>query len=295
MSDIGKLMDEMADEEPSRSKDQIKRAPFAWPGGKTRSIKYILPYLPQSSRYVSVFGGSGIDLLARRPSTLEVFNDRYGGVCDFYRCLRDPRLFDRLCEWLQLTVHSREEFVFCKARWESFEELPVRAGMWYYMTTYSFAHLGRNWGRALGVKGVMGNKIRKKLPLFDQIHQRLRDVQIENQDWYDCMTDYDHPETVFYCDPPYVDAAAGIYRHGMSHDDHRRFLECVSNRQGFVAVSGYPNPLYDQQTFWTNRVTWESFVSIEAMAFTEANYKKDFAAQSKRQSATEVLWIKDWV
>lgn len=291
---LGNLLEEMADDEPTRSKDQIKKAPFAWPGGKTRSIKFILPYLPQSSRYVSVFGGSAIDLLARRPSKLEVYNDRYGGLVDFYRCLRNPALFDRLCEWLQLTTHSREEFVYYKNHWEQTDDPVIRAGMWYCMTTYSFAHLGRNWGRAIGVKGVMGNKIRQKLPLFDQIHQRLRNVQIENQDWEDCLRDYDHPETVFYLDPPYVDAAAGIYRHGMSHDDHRRLLGVVENLQGFVAISGYPNPLYDQQTFWSDRVTWESFVSMEAMAFTEANHKANFAAQSKRQRATEVLWIKEW-
>lgn len=294
MSDLLAIMDEMDDEQPAKNKDQIKKAPFAWPGGKTRSIKYILPHLPKSSRYVSVFGGSGIDLLARQPSKLEVFNDRYGGVCDFYRCLRNPVLFDRLCEWLQLTIHSREEFVYCKNHWETTDDPVIRAGMWYYMTTYSFAHLGRNWGRCLGVKGVMGNKIRQKLPLFDPIHQRLRNVQIENQDWYDCLTDYDHPETVFYCDPPYVDSVAGIYRCGMSHDDHRRFLECVAGLQGFVAVSGYPNPLYDRQTFWTDRVTWESFVSMDAMVFTEANHKLHMDAQAKRQKATEVLWIKEW-
>lgn len=293
MSNLGNLLEEMADDEPAKNRDQIKKAPFAWPGGKTRSIKYILPYLPRTGRYVSVFGGSGIDLLARAPEALEVFNDRYGGVVDFYRCLRNPLLFDRLCAWLQLTVHSREEFVFCKSHWEQTEDPVVRAGMWYYMTTYSFAHLGRNWGRCLGVRGVLGNKIRKKLVLFDQIHQRLRDVQIENQDWYDCIRDYDHPDTVFYLDPPYVDSAAGIYRHGMSHDDHRRLLGVVENLQGFAAVSGYPNPLYDGQSFWDDRVTWESYVSMESMAFTEANHKAKLQGQTKRTTATEVLWIKE--
>ena len=293
MTDLLKLFDEM-DDSDGKPKDTIIKAPFGYPGGKSRSIQQILPHLPYTNKYISVFGGSGCDILARRPCKLEVFNDRYGGVTDFYRCLRDPKLFERLCQWLELTVHSREHFVECKATWSKVDDPVERAGRWYCMTVYSFGSLGRNWGRALSVRGIMGNKIRKKLPLFDAIHQRFRNVQIDNQDWSDCLKDYDSPDAVFYCDPPYVDASAGIYKHEMSKDDHRRFIDMIPTLEGFVAVSGYANPLYDHQDFWTNSFSWESYVSIEAMSFTEGNRKEHLEGQTKRQHATEVLWIKDF-
>ncbi len=293
MIDLLNLFDEM-EQHGAKSKDAIIKAPFGYPGGKSRSIRYITPHLPYSDKYISVFGGSGCDILARQPSRLEVFNDRYAGVTDFYRCLRDPRLFGRLCEWLELTLHSREHFVECKETWDKVDDPVERAGRWYCMTVYSFASLGRNWGRALSVRGVMGNKIRNKLKGFDAIHQRFKNVQVENQDWRDCLHDYDCPTTVFYCDPPYVDSSSGIYKHEMTRNDHRAFLEIVPQLEGFVAVSGYANPLYENQDFWTDSFSWESFVSMESMAFTQGNKKQDLKDLTKRSHATEVLWIKDF-
>ena len=293
MVDLFKEFEELEDSS-AKSKDVIIKAPFGYPGGKSRSIINILPHLPYSDKYVSVFGGSGCDILARRPVKLEVFNDRYAGVTDFYRCLRDPRLFDRLCQWLELTLHSRQEFVECRASWENVEDPVERAGRWYYMTVYSFGSLGRNFGRALSVRGLIGNKIRKHLQRFDAIHQRFRNVQVESQDWSDCLVDYDSDTTVFYCDPPYIDASSGIYREMMSVNDHRHFLELIARCKGYVAVSGYHNPLYDNQPYWHNWFEWSSFVSIESMAFTEGNKKADLKDQAQRGHAREVLWIKDF-
>jgi site-specific DNA-adenine methylase len=117
-------------------------------------------------------------------------------------------------------------------------------------------------------------------------------VQIENQDWYDCIKDYDQPEAVFYCDPPYVDVYKGTFKHEMTTDDHRHFLETVFRCQGFVAVSGYSNPLYDNNP-WDNVYSWESFVSMSPRAFTDSNSKRNIKDTDKRTHAKEILWIKE--
>ncbi|GAG08047.1 unnamed protein product, partial [marine sediment metagenome] len=187
------------------SKDaNILRAPFGYPGGKSRSLGNILPHLPYRNKYIEPFGGSAAVLLARKPSKLEVFNDRYAGVVAFYRCLRDPILFPKLLEWLDLTIHAREEFTWCKNTWENPDDPVERAGRWYYMVQSSFGSIGRNWGRQT-TRSSMAGKIRRKLKLFPEIHERFFNVQVENQDWEDCLRDYDSPDAVIYCDPPYVD------------------------------------------------------------------------------------------
>ena len=274
------------------NKDTIIRAPFGYPGGKSRSVYEILPHLPYRDRYCEPFGGSASVMLGRKSSKLEVFNDRYAGVVAFYRCMRSKKLSEDLIEWLRMTVHSREEFVWCKDTWKNVDDPVERAGRWYYMTSYSFGGLARNWGRATSDKGQMAGKIRRKLKIFPQIQSRLARVQIENQDWEDCMRDYDHSDMVFYCDPPYVDVNAGTYKNEMSIERHRDFLDTVFNCEGFVAVSGYSNPLYEERN-WSERHEWESFVSIQSLSYTKGNGKEKLQGLEKRKHATEVLWIKE--
>jgi len=276
----------------NKTKDKIIKAPFAYPGGKSRSIPHILPELPYTGVYIEPFGGSGAVLLAREPSKLEVFNDRYSGVVAFYRCIRDEDKLNRLIDRLELTLHAREEFVYCKFNWEKTEDDVERAALWFTMMTYSFASIGRNFGRSTSTKSVMCKKMETRLKRFPHVHARFKNVQVENQDWFDCMRDYDQPSAVFYCDPPYVDAYKGTFKHEMPISEHRRFLDFVFECKGFVAVSGYSNPLYDDQP-WDDRHEWDSFISISARAFTDSNFKKDLKDQDERKHAKEVLWIKE--
>lgn len=292
MADLMSLFEDMDRHTEEKTRDVIVRAPFSYPGGKSKSIEKILPHLPYTRRYVEPFGGSAAIMLARYPSILEVYNDRYGGVVSFYRCLRDKNKFQALCDWVELTVHSREEFVTCKETWENTEDDVERAGRWYYMTNYSFGSLGRNFGRAVGDKGGIAGKIRNRLSMFPKIHERLRQVQIENQDWHQCMMDYDHPDTVFYVDPPYMDSDPGIYKNKMGYEDHQRLLATIQSLKGFVAVSGYPNALYDAQE-WDDRITWENFVSIQSLASSDGNNKDHLIGKEERGYNTEVLWIKE--
>ena len=288
---IGSLDATTASQE-AKSKDVISRAPFGYPGGKSRSVEHILPLLPQREVYVEPFGGSGAVLLARPPSILEVLNDRYLGVTSFYRVIRDEGLMNQLCERIELAVHSREEFVWCKETWKDVDDHVERAARWFYMVQYSFSQLGRNFGRSTSSKSIVSGKMRNRIPEFPFLHQRLHRVQIENQDWYDCMADYDSPGTVFYIDPPYVDASPGIYEHELTQEQHRELIDAIFHMKGFVAVSGYANPLYDRQP-WDNKHTWESFVSMQSQAYTEGNGKANLKGMDKRERAQEVLWIKE--
>lgn len=289
-NDLLKLLEEM-DDEPHEREESIQKALFSYPGGKAKSLKYILPHLPIRGAYIEPFGGSAAVLLARKESPLEVYNDRYGGVVDFYRCIRDRALLDELCERLTLTLHSREEFVWCKQTWNQPESIVERAARWYYMTMYSFGKQGRNFGRAIKHSCRIAGQLVSRLPEFPKVHDRLRNVQIENQDWYYCMKDYDYPEAVFYCDPPYIDASRGIYKSELTHDEHKKFLDIVMSLSGFVAVSSYPNKLYDSYD-WDDYYSWEHFESTTSMAWTESNHKQD-QQHVGRSKVIEALYIKE--
>lgn len=292
MTDLMDMFEDLDRHAEEKTRETIIRAPFAWPGGKSKSIDKIIPHLPYTSRYIEPFGGSAAIMLARHASALEVYNDRYGGVVSFYRCLRNPAKFNNLCEQLELTIHSREDFLTCRDTWKNIECDIERAARWYYMTNYSFGSLGRNFGRSTSHKGSLAGKIRNKLKLFPAIHERFKGIQVENQDWEQCMADYDSPDSVFYLDPPYLDTDSGIYNSKMTHEDHRRLLDRVFECQGFVALSGYPNPLYEDRD-WDDRITWDAFISIKSAAYTESNNKEHLKGLEERGTNTEVLWIKE--
>lgn len=268
---------------------EIIRAPFGYPGGKSRSAQYILPLLPYRNTYVEPFGGAGTILLSRGRSKLEVYNDRYSGVVAFYRVLRDPEKYKELVRRLEQTVYSREEWSWCRETWENCSDDVERAARWFYMLVTSFNKLGRTFGRSTNST----YKHSLDLSQFQPVHERLQGVLIENLDWYDCLQDFDSPETIFYCDPPYLDAYKGTYKHELNKEEHSNFLNAVFQCKGFVAVSGYTNPLYEEQD-WDSRHTWESIVSARSQAYSERNHKKDLEnVDDTRSHATEVLWIKE--
>jgi site-specific DNA-adenine methylase len=103
------------------------------------------------------------------------------------------------------------------------------------------------------------------------------------------MLDYDNPDMVFYCDPDYPGTDPAIYKHGI---DHHQFLKTVFELHGFVAVSGYSHPLYENQD-WDERHEWESFVSIQSLAYQDTSNKADRKGVEERKHAKEVLWIKE--
>ena len=83
---------------------------------------------------------------------------------------------------------------------------------------------------------------------LDGIAQRLIRVQIENRPATDILRVYDSPNTLFYCDPPYLHATRGdtkSYGFEMDETEHREFAAAANACVGKVAVSGYDHPLMD--------------------------------------------------
>ena len=84
---------------------------------------------------------------------------------------------------------------------------------------------------------------------LDTIAQRLIRVQIENRPAVDILRLYDSPQTLFYCDPPYLHETRGdskAYAFEMNEAQHREFAEVINKCVGKVAVSGYDHPLMNK-------------------------------------------------
>ncbi len=245
----------------SREKPQIiarrpgKRIAFGWYGGKFSHLRWLLPLLPKCHHYCEPFGGSAAVLLNRAPSPVETYNDIDGDVVNFFRVLRDEP--DELIRQITLTPFSREEF---------YESLHVRANDTPLQRARKFyirarqartglaqtATLGR-WANCkettrAGMSGVVSRWLGGIVALQD-IAERLLPVQIENRPALECIELYDGPETLFYCDPPYLHETRGdakAYGFEMHEKDHRQLARLLKACRGKVAVSGYRHPLMDE-------------------------------------------------
>lgn len=294
MSEPDDLFGELDTHSMETAPKEIIRAPFGYPGGKSRVLEKILPHLPYDKGYITVFGGSGCDLLARNVSLLEVYNDRFGGVTAFFRVLRDQP--DALIQRLELCLHSREEFEWCRETWEGVNDELERAARWYYMVQMSFSQLGRNFGRAVRNRGHFGTKWFNALELFVPISQRLRNVQIENLDFRDCIREFDDPHNVFFDDPPYLGTNNGSIYKGLvwTTTDQIQLCELIHDSQGFHCLCGYANGVCDainDRYEWDHRIEYESLTTVGAQVGTETNNLAGRIVE--RGMSKEVLWIKE--
>jgi DNA adenine methylase len=114
---------------------------------------------------------------------------------------------------------------------------------------------------------------------LDEIASRLLRVQIENRPAIETIQLYDSPETLFYCDPPYIHSTRGdinAYGYEMSDEDHIQLAKVLNMAEGKVAISNYDcdlmRELYPEDR-WTR---------------IEAPQKTIHSTKDIRQ---EVLWI----
>lgn len=281
------------DRQEEKVREEYIRAPFPYPGSKSKSLDQILPLLPYRKIYCEPFGGSGAVLLSRNESNLEIFNDRYAGVVALYRVVKDPIKLLQLIEKIKLSLHAREEFIWCKQTWENCTDDVERAYRWYYIVNSSFYGKARNFGRVLKSSSQFGKKLQNNIELLYPVHERLKNVQIENLDWWQCIEDYDSEDCVFYFDPPYRTVFKGCYKHELSDIEHRSMLDRIFKMKGFVAISSYEDPMYTSYP-WNHKYTWKVDVA-RGMAITETNKLAgtDYSELPEFREVKECLWIKE--
>lgn len=221
---------------------------FGWYGGKFSHLDWLLPLLPRCHHYCEPFAGSAAILLNRAPSPVETYNDLDGEVVNFFRICRDQG--EQLTRAIALTPFSREEFALaCKLDPEV--SLLERARRFYVRARQvrtglaQTATLGR-WGNCkntsrAGMSGII-SRFLGGVEMLPEIAERLLRVQIENRPACDVIRLYDSPQTLFYCDPPYVHQTRGdakAYKYEMSDAQHAELALLLNRVKGKVAVSNY--------------------------------------------------------
>jgi DNA adenine methylase len=254
-------------------------SPLAWLGGKSRLATRIVEMFPDHQQYCEVFGGSGAVLLAKPPSKVEVFNDVDDSVVNLFRVLRDPRRARRLQKACEFTLYSRSEFELAK---EPVDDPVEKARRFLVRMRMSWGGLGKRWSfsitaSARGMSSVVSvwNSMVEGLP---QVHQRLRRVEIERDDWRKALARYDGPEALLFCDPPYQPATrvGGHYHHELTREDHQDLVKRLLRLEGMVVLAGYDNPDYKP---------------LESCGWLRRSHEVAAQSSEKRSKRVECVWL----
>ena len=244
-------------EELRNGNKKQKLLAFRWYGGKYSHLDYILPLLPKTHHYCEPFAGSAAVLLNKEPSPVETLNDIDGDITNFFKVLRDNP--EELIEKLYLTPFSREEFkkaILARGR----KDLdPVERARLFFIRAEQVriglaqtASLGRwAWCKNTSRRNMSGAVSRwlNRIEALWAVAERLRRVQIENDDAFNVIKRYDSEDTLFYCDPPYPHESRGdpnAYGYEMTVSDHKKLAKLLHSIKGKVAISGYKCPLMEE-------------------------------------------------
>ncbi len=231
----------------------VFRPPMRYHGGKWRMAPWIISHFPLHQIYIEPFGGGGSVLLRKPRSYAEIYNDLAGEIVNLFKVLRDPSGSAELQRLVGLTPYARQEFEESSSPADDPVEQARRT---LFRTAAGFS------GAAFGKYGTgfRSNVTRSyTTPAGDwcgmadviaAVTDRLMGVVIEHMDGQELIAKYDHPDALFYLDPPYLYEtrnarnAGNVYLEEMDDSQHAALLGQIVALQGQVVLSGYDSEMY---------------------------------------------------
>lgn len=204
-----------------------------WIGGKRRLAKTILPMFPPHTCYVEPFAGAAALFFMREPAKAEILNDINGELVNLYRVLKHHlEEFIRQFRW---SLVSRQMFEWAKYETPATLTDVQRAARFYYLQKLAFGAKveSQTFGTATTARPRI-NLLRVEEDL-SAAHLRLANAVIEHLDWQACITRYDRPHTLFYCDPPYWDTQGYGVAFGL--EQYREMASLARSIRGRMIIS----------------------------------------------------------
>jgi DNA adenine methylase len=229
-------------------------------GGKNahngQLAKWIISHMPSAHQtYVEPYAGGLAVLLWKDPENVnEIVNDLSTDLTTFWRVVQNPEQFAQFHRVVDAVPFSEVEWRDAGDRLQRCPDAdPVSRAVWFFVhARMSLA------GRANCFASITKNRLRRGrneqasawrncVEGLPAVHERLMRVNILNRDGVTVVEQFDLPDAVIYCDPPYLDetrASPDVYLHEMSPRDHLRLLDALRQCKSKVLLSGYDSPMY---------------------------------------------------
>ena len=276
------------------------RSPIKWFGGKGKMTSKLIPILNSVEHrfYCEPFGGGGSVLLAKPPAEVETYNDLDSALYDFFTVIADPDTFQQFYRRVEALPYSRQLYYEARATWQNEPDKIKRVALWFIVARQCFGgDFGAGWGSVVTNtkrgRANICNSWQQAIDRLPQVHERLQRVQIENKPAVDCIAQYDTPDTLFYCDPPYVldTRSAGGYTHELTNDQHSELLDAILSASGSFVISGYNHPIYERlEQNGYSRIDYQT--ASHAAGKTRTSKLQRTGSALKHAGRVESVWLK---
>lgn len=223
------------------------KAILKYPGAKWKIADWVISHFPEHKVYCEPFFGSGAVFFKKEPSYIETINDVDGNIVNLFRVCREQP--EALARAMELTPFAREEFVDCyDMTVGDAVERARRALVRYHQSFGTTNSSKKSWRNVQTYGGPRCATMWNYLPdTIIECCQRLKDAQIENIDAIELIKRYNSPNTLLYCDPPYLQRLRkkNMYAHEFSEERHVELLGVLKQSNSMVVLSGYDDELYN--------------------------------------------------
>lgn len=244
-------------------------SPIKWVGGKRLLAKKIIRRIPPHACYCEPFGGAAWVLFKKgrmRSSTGELAGEVYNDINgDLYNLFLQTKFHGKeLVREAEGFFISRRLFTELKG-YKPLTEIQ-RAARFLLLFNFSFGAMGGHY--ATGRKGGGAGKSKwAVIECLAKARERLDKVLVENLDFERCITQYDSPDTFFYCDPPYFHGV-GYDKQGVvfTADDHARLRACLGRIKGkfLLSYDDCPEARRFYKEFKIERVARQKGINLKA-------------------------------
>jgi DNA adenine methylase len=205
-------------------------------GGKKHLAEFIarrIAAVPHRVYAEPFVGMGGVFLRRDRRPAVEAVNDRSRDVATFFRVLQ--RHYVAFLDMLRFQLSTRAEFDRLKATDpETLTDLE-RAARFLYLQRLAYA--GRREGHFAVTIAPARFDVTRLGTILEELHMRLAGVVIECLDFEDFIGRYDTPETLFYCDPPYMGSENDYGRNMFARQDFARLAFALAPLKGRFILS----------------------------------------------------------
>ncbi len=263
------------------------KSPVSTIGGKYFLRDFLNAQIPEHKVFCEAFAGAGHLLFHKQPADIEILNDINNDLICFYRVIQNQENRERLINILNGFPFARKTFNDISRRWK-LNDRPcddiLRAGEWFYLSRSCFsADFERGGFATPSVSGRNPAKTFRNLTdSLEGISKRLRFVTFENLDYSECIQRFDSKNTLFYCDPPYLDTEFYYQKGCFKNEDHYKLADMLHQIKGKAMITHYENDTYDELYKDWNRFDYETFKVSRGITKT--------SKAETRPRATEVLY-----
>lgn len=225
-------------------------------------LKYLLGMIPEHRLYCEPFFGGGALFFAKPKAEVEVINDVNGEVINFFKVLKTK--FSALQKEIQATLHSRELYREALEVYNdpgSYTDVKRAWALWT-ATNQGFAGMIGSWG--FGKTNSKEKAVAAKREAFIEAYEeRLRTVQVENNDALKVIDRCNERDAFIYCDPPYIGSDQGHYG-GYTEEQYEKLLQTLSKVKAKFLLSSYPSKIlskYIRKNGWKTKKV-EKYVAV---------------------------------